>query len=86
MLIEKFFIWEAQDKDGNTVLAPQYCGLKTHNCVIVGEPGRLLTTIGVKDLLIIQDGDATLVADRLDEGTVKQLVEELQRRGLEKYL
>jgi mannose-1-phosphate guanylyltransferase len=74
-----------QDKDGNTVLAT-HVGLKTQKCVIAGEPGRLITTIGVKDLLIVQDGDATLVADRRDEGTVKQLVEELQRRGLEKYL
>jgi mannose-1-phosphate guanylyltransferase len=74
-----------QDMDGNTVQAP-HVGLKTHNCVIAGEPGRLIATIGVKDLLIVQDGDATLVADHRDEGTVKQLVEELKKRGLEKYL
>jgi hypothetical protein len=36
--------------------------------------------------LIIQDGDSTLVADRRDEGTVKQLVDELRKRGLGKYL
>ena len=38
------------------------------------------------NLLIIQDGDATLVADRREEGTVKQLVELLKKKGLEKYL
>ena len=47
---------------------------------------RLITTIGVDNLLIVQDGDALLVADRRDEGAVKKLVEELKKRGLEKYL
>jgi mannose-1-phosphate guanylyltransferase len=74
-----------QDGAGNTVLAT-HCGLKTNNCVLVGEPGRLLATIGVRDLLIVQDGDCTLVADRRDEGTVKQLVDELKQKGLGKYL
>jgi mannose-1-phosphate guanylyltransferase len=75
-----------QDADGNTVLAT-HAGLATKNCVIVADdPGRLIATIGVKDLLIIQDGDATLVADRRDEGTVKQLVDRLKQTGLEKYL
>ena len=56
------------------------------DCVIVGDAGRLIATIGVENLLIIQDGDATLVADRREEGTVKQLVELLKKKGLEKYL
>jgi mannose-1-phosphate guanylyltransferase len=75
----------AQDADGNTVLAT-HCGLKTKGCVIVAEAGHLIATVGVDNLLIVQDGDATLVADRRDEGTVKQIVELLKKPGLEKYL
>jgi len=74
-----------QDADGNTVLG-RHAGIATKNCVIVGEPNTLLTTVGVKDLLIIQDGDAFLVADRSEEGTVKDLVDLLRKKGLEKYL
>jgi mannose-1-phosphate guanylyltransferase len=75
-----------QDAAGNTVLAT-HVGIDTANCVIVGDdPKRIITTIGVKDLLIIQDGDALLVADRRDEGTVKQLVERLKQQGLDRYL
>jgi mannose-1-phosphate guanylyltransferase len=74
-----------QDADHNTVLAT-HCALKTHRCVVVGEPDRLIATVGVDDLLIVQDGNATLVAARRDEGTVKQLVELLRKNGLEKYL
>lgn len=74
-----------QDAEGNTVLA-QHTGLKTQGCVIVGDQERLIATVGVANLLIIQDGDVTLVADRRDEATVKQLVEQLKKQGLEKYL
>jgi mannose-1-phosphate guanylyltransferase len=54
--------------------------------VVVGEPGRLITTIGVANLLIVQDGNATLVADRREEATVKALVEKMKQKGLESYL
>ncbi len=74
-----------QDADGNTVLGP-HCGLKTRNTLVVADAGHLIATVGVENLLIVQDGDVTLVADRRDEGTVKQLVETLKKKGLEKYL
>jgi mannose-1-phosphate guanylyltransferase len=74
-----------QDADRNTVLA-KHCGLKTERCVLVADEGHLIATVGVKDLLIIQDGEVTLVADRREEGTIKQLVELLKKKGLEKHL
>jgi mannose-1-phosphate guanylyltransferase len=74
-----------QDADGNTVLAT-HCGLDTHGCVLVADAGHLLATVGVSNLLIVQDGNATLVADRREEGAVKKLVERLKEKGLEKYL
>jgi mannose-1-phosphate guanylyltransferase len=74
-----------QDAHGNTVQG-SHVGLHTSECVIVADPGHLIATIGVSNLLVVQDGDATLIADRREEATVKQLVEELKKRGLEKYL
>jgi len=74
-----------QDADGNTVLAT-HAGLHTKDCVIVADEGRLIATIGVDNLLIVQDGNATLVADKREEGAVKQLVDLLRKKGLQKYL
>jgi mannose-1-phosphate guanylyltransferase len=74
-----------QDAEGNTVLAT-HCGIATSNCVVVGDAGHLITTIGVANLLIVQDGNATLVADRREEATVKALVEKMKQKGLESYL
>ena len=73
-----------QDADGNTIQG-QHTGINTSNCVIVSDSDHLITTIGVKDLLIVQDGNATLVADRNDEEAVKQLVEKL-KQSRETYL
>lgn len=74
-----------QDADRNTVLA-DHLGIDTHGCIIAGEQGKLIATLGVQDLIIIQDGDAILVANRRDEAGIKKLVEQLQIRGLDKYL
>jgi mannose-1-phosphate guanylyltransferase len=74
-----------QDQGGNTVLA-RHCGLDTSRCLIVADPGRLVATAGVRELLIVQDGDAILVADRRNEAAVKELVEALRQRGLGEYL
>jgi mannose-1-phosphate guanylyltransferase len=74
-----------QDAEQNTVLGT-HAGIRTHDCVIVADSGKLIATIGVDNLLIVQDGDAILVADRRDEATVKELVALLRSKGLENYL
>ncbi len=74
-----------QDAHGNTIQG-RHCGLHTHDCVIVSDNHHLIATIGVSNLLIVQDGNATLIADRRDEAAVKQLVERLRQAGLEEYL
>lgn len=74
-----------QDADGNTVLA-KHCGMKTRDCIIAADPNHLIATLGVNDLLIVQNNDVTLVADRRDESAIKQLVEMLKKKGLESYL
>jgi mannose-1-phosphate guanylyltransferase len=76
---------EAPDASGN--FAPAlHAGLDTRDCIIVGEEGRLVATLGVKDLIIVETPDATLVCDRRRAADVKALVELLRRRGLDRYL
>ena len=75
-----------QDSNGNTVLA-NHVGIKTGNSIVVSDnQKKLITTIGVNNLLIVQDGDALLVADKNDEAGVKLLVETLRKRGMENFL
>ncbi len=74
-----------QDAAGNTVLAT-HVTVGAKDCLIVGELGRLIAAVGVENLVIVQDGDATLVADKRDEAGIKKLVELLKQKGLEQYL
>ncbi|MDZ4686963.1 MAG: mannose-1-phosphate guanylyltransferase [Planctomycetaceae bacterium] len=74
-----------QDDDGNTIDG-LHCGVDTDRCIIRSTDDHLVTTIGVKDLIIVHTPEATLVADQRDEAAVKKLLAELERRGLSQFL
>ncbi len=69
-----------QDAGGNTVQG-RHVGIDTTGCVIAAQPGHLIATLGVSDLVIIQAGDATLVTRKQDEGRVKEIVDKLKQGG-----
>lgn len=73
------------DAQGNVLLA-DHAGLDTANCIVVGEPGHVIGTIGIENLIIVQTPDATLVCDRRKAAAVKALVELLRERGYEAKL
>jgi mannose-1-phosphate guanylyltransferase len=72
------------DRDENTVLGKHF-GVDTRRCTIVGKD-RLIATLGVSDLIIVQTQDATLVCDRNRAEDVKKLVQGLGEEGFEAYL
>jgi mannose-1-phosphate guanylyltransferase len=75
----------AQDATRNTVQG-LHCGIETEECVIVSDGDHLIGTLGVRDLIIIRDGNATLVMTRKNESDVKRLVDAIKAQGLERYL
>ena len=74
-----------QDAESNTVLA-RHVGVDTKNCIVVGDAAKVIATVGVNNLVIVQDGDCILIADRGKETDVKKIVEQLGKQGLEQYL
>jgi mannose-1-phosphate guanylyltransferase len=74
-----------QDAQRNTIQA-LHSGIDTKNCIIVGDPGKLIATIGVSNLVIVQDSDCLLIADRSQEAAIRKMVEQLRQQGQEKYL
>jgi mannose-1-phosphate guanylyltransferase len=65
--------------EGETIL----CDVS--NSIILGGK-RPLAVIGVKDLVVVDAGDAVLVCPRERAQEVRRVVDELGRRALEKYL
>jgi mannose-1-phosphate guanylyltransferase len=74
-----------QDAEGNTILAA-HCGIDTKNCIVAAHESVLVATVGVENLIIVHEGDAILIADRRNEAGIKQLVDLLRAKGLEKHL
>jgi len=76
-------LWEQGKKDG--------AGNSTHGDVMTSDTegsfvhaeSRLVTVVGVRDLVIVETQDAVLVADRSRAQEVKQIVEQLQREQRE---
>ncbi len=61
----------------NNVVQGLFAGLDVENCIVVGGSQHLLAAIDVKDLIIVNHGDVTLVCSEKSAQRVKELVHKL---------
>jgi mannose-1-phosphate guanylyltransferase len=73
------------DDQGNTVQG-RHLGVETRGCVISTDDQHLVATLGVNDLIVVHTPDATLVANRKDEESMRELVKRLEELGWQEYL
>ncbi|MDG2409124.1 MAG: mannose-1-phosphate guanylyltransferase [Pirellulales bacterium] len=73
------------DGDGNTIVG-QHLGIDTKDSIIRGQDGHLVVTLGVKEAIVVQTPDATLVADRNSEESIRELVKMIKEKGWTEYL
>ena len=74
------------DKDNNVVRG-LFSGLDVENCIIVNDAQHLVAAIDVKDLIIVNQDDVTLVCSEKSAQRVKELVQTLdQDQNLRKFL
>jgi len=76
-------LWDQgkKDKSGNTTHG-DVITTNTENSFVHAE-SRLVATVGVKDLVIVETHDAVLVADKAQAQDVKQIVEQLKGKQRE---
>ncbi|WP_282156485.1 mannose-1-phosphate guanylyltransferase/mannose-6-phosphate isomerase [Vibrio diabolicus] len=79
-------LWEVSDKDkqGN-VIRGDVIADDTHNCYVTA-PERLVATVGVDDLVIVDTKDALLVAHRDKVQDVKNIVNNLKLQDRPEFL
>lgn len=79
-------VWDIGEKDkhGN-VIQGDVLHYNTTNCLIRAE-NRLITTIGLNEITIIETADAILVAKKDDAQAVKQLVSQLKETNRAEYI
>lgn len=63
-----------------------HLGVDTEGSLIYGYSKRLIATIGMKDVVIIDTPDVLLVCPKDRSQDVKKIVEKLQEKGLKKYV
>jgi mannose-1-phosphate guanylyltransferase len=72
------------DADGNTVVGDAIA-IDAGNNVIATDPGTLVAVIGLDDVIVVRAGDAVVVLPRSRAQEVRRIVDELARRGLDRY-
>ena len=80
--------WEFHKKDekGN-VCQGRSVNIDTHNSLIIGDKKRMIATLGLSDMVVVQTEDATLICPKERAQDVKILVKEIKRRrGMSRFL
>ena len=78
-------LWDAVGDAGGNVIRGHAISLESER-VLAHSDSRLMVLFGVRDLIVVDTGDAILIAHRERSPHVGRVTEELKRRGLERYL
>jgi mannose-1-phosphate guanylyltransferase len=73
-------------RPGMNVVDATHIGIDTSGSFIRGAAGKLIATVGVHDMIIVDTEDALLICPRERAQDVKQIVTELGQRGMTRYL
>ena len=74
-------LWESEDKDSlGNVIQGNVISKESTNCYLRSE-NRLLVTLGLKDLILVETSDATLIANKTHSDNLKNIVKILNEEG-----
>ncbi len=73
------------DDDGNTLIG-RHLAMSTSGTIVKSSEDHLVVTLGLKDCIVVHTPDATLVANKHDEESIRVVVRELEARGWREYL
>lgn len=71
---------EHDDAPEENVVTGPHVGIDTHGTLVYNSRDRLIATIGLQDFLVVDTGDALLIAPRHRAQDVKKIVDELRVR------
>jgi mannose-1-phosphate guanylyltransferase len=75
------------DMNGNVASGAQHLGLDTHNSLVYGvDDQRLIVTIGMDDIVVVDAGDVLMICKTDQSQKVKNVVEHLKKHKQEKFL
>lgn len=70
------------DENGNIIMGGEHVGLDTHKSLVyMSQERRLIVTIGIEDLVVVDTGDVLLVCHKDQAQRVRQVVNQLKQQG-----
>jgi mannose-1-phosphate guanylyltransferase/mannose-6-phosphate isomerase len=76
-------LWQADEK-GNRARGGELFPMAAEGNTVVSK--KLVALLGVENLIVVETDDAILIAKKEKAQEIKNLVEEMERRGLNRYL
>lgn len=73
-------------QNGENVTSGLHVGIDTKNSLVYGQPQKLIATIGIEDMIIVDTEDALLICPKDKAAEVRQMVKEIEAKGITKYL
>ena len=73
------------DEQGNTV-SGRVLPVDTEGTIVRTSADHLVVTLGLKDSIVVHTSDATLVANKHDEESIRKVVQLLREQGWDEYL
>ena len=75
------------DEDGNVIVADGQINLGSHNSLVhTGNQEKMVVTIGVDDLVVVDTGDVLLICSKEQAQDVRQIIQLLKEKELTSYL
>lgn len=73
------------DENGNTIVG-KHLGVNTEGTIVRSDDQHLVVTVGLENCIVVHTPDATLVARKEDEESIRKVVKELESRGWSELL
>ena len=72
--------------DRRNTTSGKHLEIDTENTIVRGADDHLIVTLGLRDCIVVHTPDATLVANKHHEESVREIVKLLEERGWQEYL
>lgn len=72
------------DTDTNTITG-NVVTVNSNNCIIEGHD-KLIAAVGLKDIIVVDTEDATLICNKATSGDIKKVLEQLKANNLNQYI
>ncbi len=75
------------DDSGNLIIGEKYLGIDSRNSLVHSNgQGRMIVTVGVSDLVVVDTGDVLLICSKESSQDLRKVIARLKENGLENYL